>query len=221
MKEYITQTIRDLDFEISRLSTIRDGLREQFGQEPSPVLNLCGAVMTTQSPPTGSNGNAKASAPSAKPKPAKVPAGSPQGVTGASRAANSTRMVQAAEGLRSFTSAELCAAAGSDRSNAMNYMLRWKRWGWVTVKDGRYTKAEKWGQMPKRQSSAPGAKRPAPIASPAAEHTRPISHDALAAQLEAALKQRDAARSAGRDTMVDMFQQDVDRITRLMGGAAQ
>lgn len=84
---------------------------------------------------------------------------------------------------------------------ASGVVTRWKARGWL--RSIGYNKYERTAKFP--GAKAMGAK-PEPAAKPSA------NREQLEAALKDACKQRDHARSNGRDTMVEMFQKDIDRI---------
>jgi len=108
-----------------------------------------------------------------------------------------------------FTPTDLAKASGLSKKGANSACFRWKVAGFIErVGFGAYKRTRKFpgaGSAP-----APAAPKSAPVVSvPKSSKDRAK----LQEELENAMRQRDYARGQNRQTMVDIFQKDIDRLT--------
>lgn len=89
-----------------------------------------------------------------------------------------------------------------------NTMYTWMHKGWVVRRpDGKYVRTAKYPKLD-------GAAAPSEVVAVPAKNP---DRATLQTKLDAALKQRDQALAAGRETIVELYQREVDKLSALLG----
>lgn len=147
--------------------------------------------------------------------PAKEPKGekTPEGQAGVVRK-NDPAIIEKGRNLpEPFGAREMMVALGADKiKTGSNVVDNWARRGWlVRVGVGRYKRGKTFGKV---GASPPAARAAVALdkAAPAPVAAAPAGADKLRSELANALKQRDHARANGRDALVEMFQETVDKL---------
>lgn len=98
-----------------------------------------------------------------------------------------------------FTAPQLSKATGDTLKRAQNVLFRFKQRGFVTGTGdlGQYRRTSKF---------------PHPAAPPVEKIRPTVTRTDLEKKLQDALKQRDHARENGRDSIVEMFQKEIDQL---------
>ena len=196
MKQHIIDTITDIDTEITRLQLIRSGLHDMFGADLPPSLGIERGTVSIDKV-------AAASRRCPPPRPSRL-GGKPSPSGRAAR--NPERIIAIVAKLpEPFGLTDLAKTAGMLKNSAASSINRMAAKGLVTkVGYGAYKRT---GKFPGGTSSAD------PHNSASTKQDRA----ALEKRLNDALKQRDHARENGRDTIVEVFQKEIDQLQAQLG----
>ncbi len=105
-----------------------------------------------------------------------------------------------------FGPTDLARAAGIMKSSAGSSITRWLSRGWIAKSGyGEYNRTPAFGNSDQTSPTSPTSQT-SPTPAPAK------SRADLERKLADACKQRDHAREQGRETMVEIFQKDIDRL---------
>ena len=211
MKAHIEQTLADLGSEITRITTLRDTLLAHYGSLV-PIPHITPDLPSSIPSPRGEVAPGFAGTTTRLNRPSSIP--SPRGegrVRGNSnrrkspaRTAGAQLVIDAVAKLsQPFTGYDITTVTQLTKNGAGSAITRWHTNGWLKkIALGQYERTAKF------PASAPATAAPAP---------RPETRSALEAKMQAAIKQRDYNRETGRDSLVEVYQREIDQLDTQLG----
>lgn len=190
MFECVRQTVAAIQAKISSLQTLCNTLEKEFEQQSTGNGNGVAAMPT----------------PAVKPAKPKAKASSPTAMRG-----DAARILAVAEKFQEpMRITEFAVAAGIPKSSAKSSFDRWLQRGWIKKTGfGEYVRMM---AFPHGASSSSSSAAPR-VAQAATERVLTESGRVDAKKkLEAALKQRDQARLAGRDAVERIYQEEINKL---------
>jgi hypothetical protein len=205
MKQHIQDTLTDINTRITELQALRDNFSRLFSV-PASDLPEVGVALTiergtaTIRPPKPASPKLSTRKPAAR-KPAK------------SAAAPNPLTDVVAKLPEPFNTADIVKASGCDQKKASNFLVTRKISGLVkpSGEPGKYIRTAKWNK------TINGSLKPAKPAPAAAPSLSAESRVELQTKLENAVRGRDYAREQGRDSIVEMFQNDINQLETQLG----